>query len=299
MDNNEMLYELSLMYNTLKMYENTLDQMRKNGVSSEESIKRIENEKQSVEAEFIELLNPSTKINETGRKSPKIDEKVLSENEFIKAQKTKAKYKKLYDNDKNFFDSITKENELPNKVLDAGNDFYKYTFDNPNTQKPTFAEIQDNISNSQWISCSNFIVEFPKNEIDIDEWRVSSLYYRPKQNVSCRSQRCSFSSGELFISVNDFSDKKEDGTYKILAKIINKLSKQSNAHVVGDIHVRVISNDGDLLYTMCFENCRFITSDSDGFSYETTGLRKVNLTFEYDELHVLSPDEKLCPKELR
>ena len=41
MDNKEMLYELSLKYNTLKMYENTLDQMRKNGVSSEESIARI------------------------------------------------------------------------------------------------------------------------------------------------------------------------------------------------------------------------------------------------------------------
>ena len=28
-----MLYEISLKYNTLKMYENTLEQMRKNGVN--------------------------------------------------------------------------------------------------------------------------------------------------------------------------------------------------------------------------------------------------------------------------
>ncbi len=36
MENNEMLYEISLKYNTLKMYENTLNEMKKNGVASEE-----------------------------------------------------------------------------------------------------------------------------------------------------------------------------------------------------------------------------------------------------------------------
>ena len=93
MDNKEMLYELSLKYNTLKMYENTLDQMKKNGVSSDESIARIEQEKQAVESELIELLNPKTEVVESGKKSPSI----CDGNEFIKAQKKKAEYKRLYD----------------------------------------------------------------------------------------------------------------------------------------------------------------------------------------------------------
>ena len=77
------------------------------------------------------------------------------------------------------------------------------------------------------------------------------------------------------------------------------LEKAGKAHVVGNLYAKIISNDGEELYAFCFENCRFICSDSDGFSYETTGLRRVNLNFEYDELHVLAPNEKLAPKGLR
>ena len=86
-----MLYELSLKYNTLKMYENTLEQMRKNGVSSEESIERIEREKQIVEDELIELLSPKTEVVESGKKSPSIGEG----NKFIQAQKKQVSYVKL------------------------------------------------------------------------------------------------------------------------------------------------------------------------------------------------------------
>lgn len=289
MDNKEMLYELSLKYNTLKMYENTLDQMRKNGVSSEESIARIEQEKQAVESELIELLNPKTEVVESGKKSPSIGEG----NKFIQAQKKKAEYKRLYDIRKNFFADIKPLGDNKDQVV------YRKA-EIPEDKKPTFADVQDKISNSQWISHSNFIFEFPKNEINIDSWRVSGFFYRKKEyGHVCSSQKCTGTSGELFVSVNDFADKNEDGTYNILAQTVLNLEKAGKAHVVGNLYAKIISNDGEELYTFCFENCRFICSDSDGFSYETTGLRRVNLNFEYDELHVLAPNEKLAPKELR
>ena len=50
-----MLYEISLKYNTLKMYENTLNEMKKNGVASEEAIKKIEAEKNNTESELKDL----------------------------------------------------------------------------------------------------------------------------------------------------------------------------------------------------------------------------------------------------
>lgn len=288
MDSKEMLYEISLKYNTLKMYENTLDQMKKNGLSGEESIKRIEQEKQTVEDELTKLLNPNTEVIESGKNDPS-----LEGNKFLNEFNKKAKCVSMYRTPASFFDEITK-NELGWKTIDDTKN------EKVTEMKPTFADIQDKIGNSQWISHSNFIFEFPKNEINIDSWRVSGFFYRKKDyNHLCSSQKCTGTSGELFVSVNDFADKNEDGTYNILAQTVLNLEKAGKAHVVGNLYAKIISNDGEELYTFCFENCRFICSDSDGFNYETTGLRRVNLTFEYDELHVLAPNEKLAPKELR
>ena len=53
MDSKEMLYEISLKYNTLKMYENTIEQMKKNG-NNGYSINKIELEKKAVENELAE-----------------------------------------------------------------------------------------------------------------------------------------------------------------------------------------------------------------------------------------------------
>ena len=294
MDNKEMLYEISLKYNTLKMYENTLEQMRKNGICNEESFSKIEGEKNMVEKELVELLNPNlpTETN-YGRK----DHSISDDNKFLQEAKKIGEYKNLYDIRKDFFDAITKpvEEDSPVRHRDTSKDELKEA----EYIKPTFADVQDKISNSQWISYSNFIVEFPKKEIDIDEWRVSNFFYRNKQNVSCSSQKATACGGELDISINDFAEKREDGTYNILAKTVHKLETTSRAHVYGNIHVNIINNGGDLLYTMVFENCRFVSSDADGFTYDSVGLRKVILKFDYDELHVLAPNEKLAPKEFR
>ena len=294
-----MLYEISLKYNTLKMYENTLEQMKKNGVGDEETLSKIENEKSTVEKELVELLNPNLSSEDTGIKNPSLVETKHC-NAFVKALNDESKrgvYKELYDIRKNFFDNITKsvEEDSPVRHRDASKDELKEAEYN----KPTFADVQDKISNSQWISYSNFILEFPKKEIDIDEWRVSNFFYRNKQNVSCSSHKVNTCGGELDISINDFAEKREDGTYNILAKTVHKLETASKAHVYGNILVNIINNGGDLLYTMVFENCRFVGSDADGFTYDSVGLRKVILKFDYDELHVLAPNEKLAPKEFR
>ena len=289
-----MLYEISLKYNTLKMYENTLEQMKKNGVGNEESFSKIEGEKNMVEKELVELLNPNLPT-ETNYRAK--DPSISDDNKFLQEAKKIGAYKNLYDIRKDFFDAITKpvEEDSPVRHRDTSNDELKEA----EYSKPTFADVQDKISNSQWISYSNFIVEFPKKEIDIDEWRVSNFFYRNKQNVSCSSHKANTCGGELDISINDFAEKREDGTYNILAKTVHKLETASRAHVYGNIHVNIINNGGDLLYTMVFENCRFVGSDADGFTYDSVGLRKVILKFDYDELHVLAPNEKLAPKEFR
>ena len=289
-----MLYEISLKYNTLKMYENTLEQMRKNGVGNEESFSKIEGEKNMVEKELVELLNPnlSTEVNSNAK-----DPSLSCDNKFLQEAKKIGEYKNLYDIRKDFFDDITKpvEEDSPLRYKDESKGEVKEAEYN----KPTLADVQDKISNSQWISYSNFIVEFPKKEIDIDEWRVSNFFYRNKQTVPCSSQKATTCGGELDISINDFAEKREDGTYNILAKTVHKLETTSRAHVIGNITVSVINNGGDLLYIMIFENCRFVGSDADGFTYDSVGLRKVILKFDYDEIHILAPNEKLAPKEYR
>ena len=289
-----MLYEISLKYNTLKMYENTLEQMKKNGVGNEESFSKIEGEKNMVEKELVELLNPNLPTETNYRVK---DPSTSDDNKFLQEAKKIVEYKSLYDIRKDFFDAITKpvEEDSPVRYRDTSKDELKEA----EYSKPTFADVQDKISNSQWISYSNFIVEFPKKEIDIDEWRVSNFFYCNKQNVSCSSHKVNTCGGELDISINDFAEKREDGTYNILAKTVHKLETASRAHVYGNIHVNIINNGGDLLYTMVFENCRFVGSDADGFTYDSVGLRKVILKFDYDELHVLAPNEKLAPKEFR
>ena len=290
MDNKEMLYEISLKYNTLKMYETTLEQMRKNGKEDCDSFQKVSAEKDTVEKELMELLDPKFEMPDgNSKKNPS-----LGENKFIQEAKKRGEYNELYDIRKNFFDEITKDlsNHSYSRVP-TREEVKKRIEDEIKDKKPTFWEVQDKISNSQWISCSNFIVNFPKNEIDIDEWRVSGFYYTMSQRVRCSSSRCTVCGGDLFISVNDFSEKKEDGSYNILSNIVNKLYEKGNSHVVGDIYANIISNEGETLYTMCFENCRFKDADSDGFSYETTGLRRVNLHFNYDGLHILAPNEDL------
>ena len=291
MDKNEMLYEISLKYNTLKMYENTLEQMRKNGVAKEESILKIENERNEVEKELVELLNPSCKtINLNGhRNDPKID----VENKFIKEANKRGEHKKMYDIRNDFFENITKpsENDSPIKYRDESKDELKKV----EYKKPTFADVQEKISNSQWISCSNFIVRFPKDEIDIDSWRVSGFYYTLKQGC-CSSSIKNCGNGEINVIVNDFSEKKEDGTYNILSKIIEKLCAYK-VRVLGDIFVDAINNSGEVLYTLCFTKCIFSGVSSDGFSYESTDLRRFYINFTYDNVHVLAPDEKLKKDE--
>lgn len=274
MDNSEMLYEISLKYNTLKMYENTLEQMIKNGVSSDESIARIEQEKQAVESELIELLNPKTEVVESGKKSPSIGDS----NKFIQAQKKAAEYKKLYSaKNGSFFDSITKNADDSNKTHNLIEE-----------KKPTFADIQDKISNSKWISCSNFIVRFPKNLIDIDEWRISGVDYeifRPETDESRVS-------GRINIFVNDFADKNGEYNYNILMKSIIRIYKTHSFNGNDNIKVDVIDNGGEELYSILFKDCEFSNAYIPEFSYDKTDLRKICLEFFFNDIIVLAPNEK-------
>lgn len=246
MDNKEMLYEISLKYNTLKMYENTIEQMKKNG-NTGETLANVELEKNAIEKEFMDLL------------AFNIDSTVENENKFLKEINKNCKYKELYNPKRNFYDDI-KLNKFEENI---------------NDKKPTYSDVQEKISNSQWISRSNFIVRFLKDYINIDEWRVSSFFYREDDNI-------------LSVTVNDFSEKNEDGTYNVLMKTVSNLKDSPYA---GDIYIDVINNSGDLLYRMIFENCEFMYDDCDGFTYESSELRKVILNFNFKDLYILSPDE--------
>lgn len=289
MDNKELLYEISLKYNTLQMYNNTIEHMKSGGVASAEAIKKVENERDIVSEELEELISPNMSTDVTTNvKSPKLGSN-KSENKFVKEVTKVNKNKDLYYIKNNFFDNILKpvKDDSPIKYRDESKDVIK----TPEFKKPIYANIQDKISNTNWVYSYNFLMKFPKNEIDIDELYVTNFYYHSKQYVSCSSQKSSVCGGELEVTVKDFIEKRDDGSYNILMDIISRLESNSNAHVVGDIYVKVVNNGGAELYTMCFRKCRFIYSDGDGFSYETTGIRKVRLVFAYDKLSILEPDE--------
>jgi len=269
-----MLYEISLKFNTLKMYENTIDQMKKNGNDGTESFKKILQEKEQTEKELSKLINPDA-------------EEKKSDNEFIK----KAMEKKDYYKNNNFFDSFKFSNEKFNDVAKEyrnghnanNNDFYL------NYKKPSLADIQEKISNSRWVNCSNFIVNFPKDKVNIESWRVSSFDYSFGKRM-CRSASDCIS-GELELSVNDFSYKSESGEYVTLSRIIEDMYKKSYSYILGNISVDVIDNAVGAMYTLLFTGCKFKEANFSSFDYSRTDLRKVLLTFTFEDVKTLTPDE--------
>lgn len=252
-----MLYELSLKYNTLKMYENTLEQMRENGNSNSESYKKILEEMMVVEDELANLLNPS----------------LPTENEFVKEVNKNAELTDLYDIRKDFFNSIVKPVE---SVSNTNYDKLK----KPEYKKTAFADIQDKISTSRWINRSNFIVRFPLDVINIPEWRVASFYYN--RHVK---------GGDMYVNVYDFSEMNEDGTYNILSAIIMKLSLYKEK-TIGDILVDVVGNDGKPFYRLLFTNCYFKDAEQDSFAYNSNELMTFNMHFSYDGMLVIPPNNE-------
>ena len=252
----EKMSEIELMINTLKMYDNTIDQMEKNGIS-EDSINKVREERKNVALEFKAIVDRNAK-------------EIERENQFVKKALEKEAEKKI-----------------------------EY-------ERPRYADIQDKISNSKWISSSNFIFRFPKNEINIDEWRVASFSYLlsgPKSSCSCNTwddmnEDDDKVGGNLFVQVNDFAEKVNDYQYNILSNIFLELLK--NPIIVGNICVDVIDNDGDLLYTIVFEKCRF-TGNGGGsismFDYGSTALNKVNFSFTFKNILFLAPNEDLGPAD--
>jgi len=252
----EKMSEIELMINTLKMYDNTIDQMEKNGIG-EESINKVREERENVALEFKAIVDRNAK-------------EIKMENQFIKKAMEKETEKK-----------------------------FEY-------ERPKYADIQDKISNSKWISSSNFIFRFPKNEINIDEWRVASFSYLlsgPKSSCSCNpwddmNEDDDKVGGSLYVQVNDFAEKVNDYQYNILSNIFLELLK--NPIIVGNICVDIIDNGGDLLYTIVFEKCRF-TGNGGGsismFDYGSTALNKVNFSFTFKNILFLAPNEDLGPAD--
>ena len=272
MDKKEILYELSLKYNTLKMYENTIEQMRKNNCS-DDAINVIIGERDSVEAEVSDLLSYND-LDKPGH--PEKSPHVGSDNKFLTELNKHCEYRNLYDErDGNFFDNISK------KAYEAPTIEVKHS-----SFKPTFAYIQEKISNSQWISCSNFIVKFPKEKIDIDEWRVSGVNYSIAPKVTSATKYICPSHNVLTVIVNDFAELRDSGEYVVLSDIVEKLYS-NGVSVIGNIDVDVINNNGVLLYTLRFVNCIYDNCEFDGFSYESTDLRHAILNFSYDEIKII------------
>ena len=286
MDNKEMLYEISLKYNTLKMYDNTIEQMKKNG--SDSSVETIEKERDEVEKELIELLNPAVKsANDDGyRVNPKIE----NDNEFLK--KVHENYEKRKEEDKYYFDEESEDE------YEIGLDEYPYEESN----KPRLSDAQDKMSNSTWINSSNFIVRFPKDEINIDEWRVASFSYSldnpAYKKCSCNNyyeeeEKDDSIGGNFFVRVNDFSEKIDDTRYNILSNIVLDLYR--NPKINKNIYVDIIDNNGELLYTIVFEKCVFTGTNgvSGVFDYGHSELSSKELMFNFKNVVILAPNEDL------
>ena len=262
MDNRELVSELSLKYNTLKMYENTIKEMEKRGFVGN-SLDKLKSEKEEIELDFLNLLDPRL-----------VDDEQQSENEFIKS----LHKNNLYRVDKDFFNDFSKSHSSEEK--------------NINDKKPTFGEIQDKISSSQWISHSNFIARIPKNIFDIDEWRVSHIYFEFVKPTFLKNGKYPVG-GTLDVFVNDFSYVKDDGSHNILLQsIINAYKLNEFEKSIGDILIDVIDNSGNELYTIKFINCKFKESYPEIFDYKSTDLRTVGLRFEYEDLDILPPNDE-------
>ena len=254
----EKMSEIELMINTLKMYDNTIDQMEKNGIG-EESINKVREERENVALQFKAIVDRNAK-------------EIKMENQFIKKAMEKEKEKK-----------------------------FEY-------ERPKYADIQDKISNSKWISSSNFIFRFPKDEINIDEWRVASFSYLlsgPKSSCSCNvwdeynEDDSDNVGGNLYVQVNDFAEKVNEYQYNILSNIYLELIK--NPIIVNDICVDIIDNGGDLLYTIVFKKCRFVGNGGGSFSmfdYGSTSLNKMNFAFTFKNIEFLAPDDAFEDDEI-
>ena len=283
MDIKEKMYEISLKYNTLKMYENTIDQMIKNG-ASDKALEAIKNEKESLVKEIDCLLGENNE----------------KENEFVKEVTKRSKYKGLYKTDKSFFDEVT-ENGVDEYPIDE----YEYEYDDSAEdddaiKKPRLADVQDKISNSKWVSRANFIFKFPKDEINIDEWRVAGFSYSlaaTQKMCSCnpfddeeeeKNMQCG---GSLQVTVNDFSEKIDDYNYNILTNIILKLLVEPK--IKNNLCVDIIDNSGELLYTLVFINCRYAGNHNGYFDYKSNDLNNVILQFYFKNMIVLAPNEEL------
>ncbi len=301
MNKKEMLYEISLKYNTLKMYDNTLEQMKKNGINSKKAIEEIKRERDSIEKEFEILLDSKTEdVNKNGyRTNPKIEK----ENEFLKKANEELNRPKKY-----YYDD--QDEDIPEHGLDEFPYDYDYDEDYSDEideelkeeNKPRLADVQDKISNSTWISSSNFIFRFPKDEINIDEWRVSSFSYCLNQIYG---KMCSCDDyddekpkeikhgGNLYVSVNNFSEKINDYQYNILAKTV--LSLFENNVIENNLCADIIDNSGNILYTIVFEKCRFVGTNgvANTFDYKNTSLSQMHLTFSFKNIVILAPNEKL------
>lgn len=297
MDNKEILYELSLKFNTLKMYDNTIKQMIKNSIASEKNIDKVREERNDIEKEIEWLLNPKNDCGvKTGIKNPSI-----SENKFLKEANKSNDYdfdgaeenvyelgldEMPYEGSYEYLPSLEEKAEQINEGI--------------KDKKPHLADIQDKISNSKWISCSNFIFRFPKDEINIDEWRVSSFFYSLNnitQNCSCNiydeERDNSKLGGAFYVSVNDFSEQIDNANYNILPQIILDLYK--NPVIEKNIHVDIIDNNGGLLYTIVFQKCKFVgvSGSISCFDYTNTALNKTELGFIFKNIVILAPNEEL------
>ena len=254
MDNKEILYEISLKYNTLKMYENTLEQMRNNGTCGSESYNRLMEEKESVENEFNNLLQQK-------------------ENLFVKEVTEHSKNRYSLDKGQKrikpliFFNKVPTLDEERQRINNEVKD-----------KKPCFADVQEKISESKWITRSNFIVRFPLDTINIDEWRVAYfLYTKNTEN-----------GGDIHVGVNDFSEKDENGKYNILSAIIDELYANRNK-TIGSIMLDVVGNNGELLYRILFNDCYFISAEPDSFAYGENDLMRFSMHFLYNNLKLIPP----------
>lgn len=274
MDNNEMLYEISLKYNTLKMYENTLDQMAKHG-SDQGAIEKIKNEKDAVEKELLELFNPKTSETKTSIKSPKMGNEKAKEvsNSFLNKCNEKAELEKMYSD--NFFSKVRKDETVP--VFNAT--INKCNSNKQNFTVPTFAKIQEKISQSEWISESNFIVRFDKENLDIDEWRIADVEYYFEEKTN----------GELRIIVNDFVDYTDVGDKKILSSMVFK--KMNENRNIGDVALDIVNNNGETLYRLLFKQCVLNDVYPGRFDYKSTALHTLSLGIIFSNVIVLDVDE--------
>lgn len=273
------IVEINTIYNTIKMYENTLREMEERG-ASKLCKELVSSEKLAQEKLLMELIGgnviPEKKLdNVAPHGANAMEDKASSEDETPSISQFNH-----YKANTNFFDAIEKiQNEVKGadnhsveeKVVCEGNDIEKF--------KKRNSLLSENVDNI--LMKRNFIVRF-SDKLNIPSYLVSSCFAVYGGEYDHKNNK--FIKGSLKVTLRDYAYEIGEEQMVCLTKLMFDIGKHEELKKVGDIFIDVLTNRGDVLYTICYKDCTFSSATDNGFTYETSDIREWRVWFTFSDV---------------